>query len=147
MSAGCSGGAARRASRLCKPHLEILMRLWSAGTVNIPNYQEIMELLREGRTLEAREKILELREAALKLQEENLGLRQRLQHLEGDAGQYRNMHFEKGVYWLRTPTDDGTNLVGPFCQVCYDRDLRPVRLHRDSTPGGGWHCAVCRNHF
>ena len=115
--------------------------------MDIPNYQDILDLLRNGRTLEAREKILQLREAALKLQEENLALKQRLNQAQFDSDQLRSMHFEKGVYWLRTATDDGTNLIGPFCQVCHDKDLRPVRLHRDTAPGGGWFCAVCRNHF
>jgi hypothetical protein len=44
----------------------------------IPNYQDIIDLLKNGLTLEAREKILELREAALRLQEENLLLKERL---------------------------------------------------------------------
>jgi hypothetical protein len=57
------------------------------------------------------------------------------------------MYFDKGVYWLRTPTDDGTNLMGPYCQVCHDRDTKPVRLHRTNAPGAGWYCAVCRNQF
>ena len=113
----------------------------------IPNYQDILDSLRNGLSLEAREKIMELREAALRLQEENLSLREKLKHFEMDADSCRDMYFDRGVYWLRTPTDDGTNLVGPFCQVCHDKDLRPVRLHRNSTPGGGWFCAVCRNHF
>jgi hypothetical protein len=115
--------------------------------MDIPRYQDIIDLLKSGLTLEAREKIMQLREAAMALQEENLGLKQKLKQFETNAGQMRDMHFEKGVYWLRTPTDDGTNLEGPFCQVCQDKDLRPVRLHRNTTPGGGWFCAVCRNHF
>jgi hypothetical protein len=115
--------------------------------MDIPNYQDIIDLLKNGLTLEAREKIMALREAALRLQEENLNLRQRLKQFDVDADPFRNMRFEKGVYWLHTATDDGTNLVGPFCQVCHDKDLRPVRLHRDTAPGGGWYCAVCRNHF
>lgn len=41
----------------------------------IPHYQDIVDLLRKGLTIEAREKILELREAALRLQEENLALK------------------------------------------------------------------------
>jgi hypothetical protein len=115
--------------------------------MDIPRYQEIIGLLKNGLTLEAREKILELREAALKLQEENLSLQQKLRQFETDADPGRNMYFQKGVYWLRAPTEDGTNLVGPFCQVCLDKDRRPVRLHRNTTPEGRWFCAVCRNQF
>ena len=117
----------------------------------IPNYQDIIELLRNGLTLEAREKILELREAALRLQEENLALKEKLKEkvtlLPTDAQMCSEMYFDKGVYWLRTPTDDGTNLTGPYCQVCHDRDKKPVRLHRTNAPGGGWYCAACRNQF
>ena len=113
----------------------------------IPNYQDIIDLLKNGLTLEAKEKILELREAALRLQEENLLLKEKLKQVPGDSEADRQMFFEKGAYWLRTPTDDGTNLLGPYCQVCLDRDKKSVRLHRTNAPGGGWYCAVCRNTF
>ncbi len=115
--------------------------------MGIPSYQDILAALRNGLTVEAREKIVELREAALSLQEENLALKEKLKQLENDAVAWSGMYFDKGVYWLRTATDDGTNLVGPFCQVCLDRDKKPVRLHRTNAPGGGWYCAVCRNQF
>jgi len=115
--------------------------------MGIPNYQDIIDLLKNGLTIEAREKIMELREAALNLQEENLVLKQKLKKSEPGSEPLSGMYFDKGVYWQRTPTDDGTNLIGPFCQVCYDRDGKPVRLHRTNAPGGGWNCAVCRNHF
>ena len=115
--------------------------------MGIPNYQDILDLLKAGLTVEAREKILELREAALRLQEENLALKEKLTRGDPDSEACREMHFDRGVYWLRTPTDDGTNLVGPFCQVCHDREKKPVRLHRKNTPGGGWYCAACRNEF
>jgi hypothetical protein len=113
----------------------------------IPNYQDILDLLKNGLTLEAREKILELREAALRLQEENLSLKEKLKHSQGDSEPGNQMLFEKGAYWLRTPTEDGTNLLGPYCQVCRDRDRKTVRLHLTNAPGGGWYCAVCRNQF
>jgi hypothetical protein len=113
----------------------------------IPKYQDILDLLKNGLTVEAREKILELREAALQLQEENLALKEQLKQFHGDAEMCSKMYFEKGAYWLSTPTDDGTNLQGPFCQVCRDRDKKPVRLHRTNAPGGGLYCAVCRNQF
>lgn len=113
----------------------------------IPNYQDILDLLKNGLTIEAREKILELREAALRLQEENQSLKEKLKQLQGDSELVGEMHFEKGAYWLRTQTGDGTNLLGPYCQVCRDRDKKTVRLHLTNAPGGGWYCAVCRNQF
>jgi len=115
--------------------------------MGIPNYQDIIDLLGKGLTAEAREKVLELREAALRLQEENLALRERIQGMQTESDAYGDMYFDRGVYWLRKPTDDGTNLVGPFCQVCHDRERKAVRLHRKNTPGGGWYCAACHNDF
>lgn len=115
--------------------------------MGIPNYRDIIDLLNNGHGLEAREMILELREAALRLQEENLMLKEKLKPVNTDAQLCNEMYFDKGVYWQRTPTDDGTNITGPYCQVCRDRDKRPVRLHRTNAPGGGWYCAVCRNQF
>ncbi|SPE50861.1 conserved hypothetical protein [Verrucomicrobia bacterium] len=115
--------------------------------VGIPNYTEIMELLKNGLTLEAKEKIMELREAVMELQEENLWLKQKLREFEFESDLTRNMYFDRGIYWLRKVTEDGTNREGPFCQVCFDRDRKPVRLQRAHTPQGGWFCAACRNHF
>ena len=40
--------------------------------MGIPNYQDILDLLKAGLTVEAREKILELREAALRLQDDGI---------------------------------------------------------------------------
>lgn len=113
----------------------------------IPRYHDILDLLRKGLTIEAREKILELREAALRLQEENLALKAELSQFQGEADLCGQMFYEKGVYWQRTPTEDGTNLTGPYCQVCHDRDKKPVRLQRNNGPEGGWFCAACRNQF
>ncbi len=38
----------------------------------LPNYGDIVELIKKGATLEAQEKIMELRDGALDLQEQNL---------------------------------------------------------------------------
>ena len=83
----------------------------------------------------------------MSLQEENLALKEKLKQLERNGGLNGELYFEKGMYWLRTPTDDGTNIQGPFCQVCQDRDKRLVRLHRRNAPGGGWFCAACQNTY
>ncbi len=115
--------------------------------MGIPSYADIIELIKDGLTQEAREKIMELREAVMALQEENIWLKQKLEQAELESDVSRNMHFDKGIYWLRRPTDDGTNRDGPFCQVCYDRDRKPVRLQRASGPQSGWYCAACRNHY
>jgi len=49
----------------------------------LPNYKDIVELLKKGATIEAQEKIMELREAALELQEENISLKNQVLGLQG----------------------------------------------------------------
>lgn len=48
----------------------------------LPNYKDIIELVKTGATIEAQEKIMELRQSAMDAQEENIGLRQRVIDLE-----------------------------------------------------------------
>ena len=48
----------------------------------LPNYKDIVDLIKKGSTIEAQEKIMELREGALGLQEENLELKAKIKDLE-----------------------------------------------------------------
>ena len=48
----------------------------------LPNYKDIVELLKKGATIEAQEKIMELREAALTIQEENIYLKNQVLELQ-----------------------------------------------------------------
>jgi hypothetical protein len=117
----------------------------------IPNYADIVVLMESGLTLEAKEKIMALREAVMTLQEENLWLKEKLKEFEVENDVAQNIHFERGVYWLRKLSGNGTDEAapreGPFCQVCYDRDHKLVRLQHLNSPQGGWYCGACRNQF
>lgn len=53
-----------------------------------------------------------------------------------------NMVFERPYYWLKL---EGDNKEGPFCQVCYDKDKKFVRLQGEGD--GFWQCNVCKNTF
>jgi uncharacterized protein with PIN domain len=48
----------------------------------LPNYKDIVELLKKGATIEAQEKIMGIREAALELQEENISLKNQILELQ-----------------------------------------------------------------
>jgi len=48
----------------------------------LPNYKEIIDLVKVGSTIEAQEKIMQLRQSALDLQEENIELRNKITDLE-----------------------------------------------------------------
>jgi hypothetical protein len=45
------------------------------SAMTLPNYQDIVALIKKGATIEAQEQIMQLREAALELQNENLSLK------------------------------------------------------------------------
>jgi hypothetical protein len=108
----------------------------------IPDYKDIAELLKRGLTIEAQEKIMELRVGALGLQEENLKLREQVRDLN-DQGQLEARDYEfdqkSGTYWLL----QSDQRIGSFCQVCYDRDRKAVRLHDGQDCGVSWLCLVC----
>jgi hypothetical protein len=113
----------------------------------VPNYQDIIELLGQGLTTQARVKIMELKEVAITLQEENLALKEKLRQLEVGSGLRSNMRFDRGLYWKLASPGDENSREGPYCQACFDRDKKLVHLHRNQNPQGGWFCAVCQNYF
>ena len=107
----------------------------------LPNYKDIVELLKKGSTIEAQEKIMELREGALSLQEENISLREKIKELESKLSQEKEIVWESPYYWVL----DGQSRVGPFCQHCHDKNNELIRLQGDNE--GWWECKVCKNTF
>ena len=51
------------------------------------------------------------------------------------------MIFEAPVYWRKT--DDGKD--GPYCQVCYDKDNKYIRVQKYSD--NWWECKCCKNKY
>lgn len=69
----------------------------------LPNYKEIIELIKKGSTIEAQEKIMELREGAIELQEQNIQLRERIRELEGQVKAVSDWEEQKNRYALVSP--------------------------------------------
>ena len=107
----------------------------------LPNYKDIVDLIKKGSSLEAQEKIMELREAAMGLQEENLALRSRVKELEDQISLKQQIQWEKPYYWQII----GDQKDGPFCQKCYDNDRKLMRLQGGN--GGKWFCHTCKGTF
>lgn len=63
--------------------------------MSLPNYKDIVDLLKKGATIEAQEKIMELRESALKLQEENIQLKNQLLELQEKVRKLESVEGEK----------------------------------------------------
>ena len=69
----------------------------------LPNYRDIVDLLKKGSTIEAQEKIMELREGAIELQEQNLQLRQKVRELESQLAEISDWNDQKRRYQLVSP--------------------------------------------
>ncbi len=108
--------------------------------MTLPRYKDIVALLKQGKTTEAQEQILALREAALELQEENAELKEKIGRLEEELKIKGRLTFEKGVYFL---VEDDTK-DGPYCQRCYDKETKLVRLQDD---GDHWFCYGCSHGY
>ena len=66
----------------------------------LPNYSEVIDLIKKGSTLEAQQKIVELREASLAMQEENVTLRSRIQELEKQLSLKEKLHWKNRIIGL-----------------------------------------------
>jgi len=104
----------------------------------------IASLVKQGATMELQERIIELREAVLNVKEELLELREENTELKRAAAQRQNSKFDGHLYWLETEGER----QGPFCQKCYDKDGKTVRLI--ALPAGwnfDWNCTVCEGNY
>ena len=79
----------------------------------IPKYNEIIELLKKGATIEAQEKIMELRETALQLQEESIEFKKKIKELE-EAIETKNCIVWEAPYYF---IEKDNKKDGPFCQL------------------------------
>lgn len=128
----------------------------------IPNYKDIVELIKKGATVEAQEKIMELREGVLELQEENAALKAQIRELAEKLKIQGQLEFEESVYWLWEEDESGdfTVKTGPYCQHCYDDQTKLIRLQKialdDYDPSTGtvqrserhyFTCYKCKNNY
>lgn len=102
----------------------------------LPNYKDIVELIKKGSTLEAQEIIMDHRESFLKLQEENLNLREENKELKKNILLKEELDFDGTVYWRISKGEK----IGPFCQKCFDSDNKLIRLQTDNKYRD---CLVC----
>lgn len=97
----------------------------------------IGNLVKDGMTVEAQEKIVELRKkiveiesSILNMQEENRNLRRALETKD-------NLQFDNGVYWKGS---ERSEMAGPFCARCHDKDGKMCRMHKEQY---AFRCLSC----
>ena len=103
----------------------------------LPDYKDIVGLIKTGATIEAQEKIMDLRVAAVDLQEENLRLREQVKQLEEQLRVSSAMAFRKPFYYR-----DGDD--HPFCPVCWEKDKKAIHVNGPTGAHGYTICPVCK---
>jgi hypothetical protein len=83
---------------------------------------------------DAKIQIVEIKEALIDSDREKKALLDKLNLKE-------NLVYEKPYYWKK----DGENKEGPFCQLCYDKDSKLIRLQ--DFGNGEWECKSCKTYF
>ena len=53
------------------------------------------------------------------------------------------IEFDSPYYWI---INDGSK-DGPYCQLCYDKDKRLIRLYNKGYKKGGWVCKACKENY
>ena len=103
----------------------------------LPDYKDIIKLIKTGATIEAQEKIMELRVAALELQEDNLRLREHIKTLENKLVFAGSMSFKKPFYYREGD-------AAPFCPVCWEKSNTAIHLHGPEGANEYYNCSVCK---
>lgn len=105
----------------------------------IPDIKTITSLAKKAFTIEEQEQIISLRDAIVELKAENTELKEQLAELKKKTDIQDRLIWEQPYYFLK----DGEKKDGPYCQLCWDKEQKLIRLQ-----GGGkgeWHCQCCDN--
>jgi len=95
---------------------------------------QLAELI--GSLADAKMQIAEIQEALIESDKEK-------KELENKLSQKENLFFDRPYYLIKQ--DDNND--GPFCQICYDKDNKLIRLNNDPFISGQWDCPVCKQEF
>src|SRR5688500_13565078 len=93
----------------------------------IDTAKEAVQLVQKIDNIELYRKILELQSDALKMVDENSNLRDKVKELEGAFAIKDTLVFEDNSYFV--VKESGKE--GPYCSLCWDKDRKLVRKHKD----------------
>lgn len=86
---------------------------------------------------------MQLREEIVSKSDEVLRLKGENARLQRELKLSRELCYEPPYYWRVTTK----GREGPFCQLCYDKDEKLIRLQSSTFKRGLWHCACCDKAF
>lgn len=104
----------------------------------MPNFKDIVELVKKGSNLEAQEKIMELREYVIEVQEENFKLKTEVEEIRSNAELSSKLTFTRPFYYMQ---NDET----PYCPKCWENDNKAIHLFEKF--GVRFDCPQCKTIF
>lgn len=87
----------------------------------------IGNLVKDGMTVEAQEKIIELRKKIVEIENSYLNMQEENKNLRIALDAKENLQFEKGVYWKGEERNESS---GPFCARCHDKEGKLCRMEK-----------------
>lgn len=126
------------------------LALFSAALNSVKTAREIAKLLKESDvSLEKAEHkshladliyaLADLKSELAEIQYQVIERDEKIKQLEETLQTKKYLEWERPYYWLQK---DG-NKEGPFCQCCYDREQKLIRLQAHQQ--GRWECRACNN--
>ena len=77
------------------------------------------------------------------IQQQLLEKDEQIRNLNEQIAVKGKLQYEPPYYWLA----EDENKDGPFCQSCYDKDNKFIRLYETYDNKGVWNCKVCKNTY
>ncbi|WP_031484090.1 hypothetical protein [Maridesulfovibrio frigidus] len=110
------------------------------NSIHATNFRKVLELFRDNRAQDAAKLLKVIQEDYLELYSENKELRSQIKEVADILDLAECMDFDGQKYWI----NDDSEVTGPYCQVCYDKEGVLIRLQeRDKH----WECYSCENLF
>lgn len=91
------------------------------------------------------DRLVDLKEQLQTNREENIELRAEVLRLKEALAKKSEVVFEVNKYWVNLNGEKH----GPYCQKCYDKDGKLIRLQQDEVQGYGhyWRCTTCTESY
>lgn len=112
----------------------------------IPDLKTITSLAKKAFTIEEQEQIISLRDALVELKAEGIEQKEQIADLKKQLAELKKkidiqdrLVWETPYYFLK----DGEKNDGPYCQLCWDKEQKLIRLQGGKS--GEWHCHCCDN--
>lgn len=106
--------------------------------------KDALSIAQKADNIDLYQKILEIQALALDLQYDNSKLIEEIKKLKRDEEIDSKLIFKNNSYYMK----DNEKEDGPFCSMCWDKDRKLVRMHKDdSYPYYRWICPVDNSSF